>query len=219
MFSLIRGRSISQVQRWTSTRSVLNLRTFLLSTRCNQELNQTKRKPPLISFDQNSQHPSSRVPEEKAVDANGDPLITVERDLPYPYAKRDENRKYFVVFAIGMTLACLVIFNYEKSSSPIINSVLYYLRRSTIGQDALGKDIDFASSWPWIWGTLNTVQGKIDIKFKVKGFERSGYLVLKAERESKRHPFEVEKFVLEVDTKDSKVEYDLMTDPEYEFDL
>ncbi|KAI5955405.1 hypothetical protein CANMA_004622 [Candida margitis] len=147
------------------------------------------------------------------------PPVTIDRELPDPFVKRDENRRYFVFYSIALVVTCAVIFNYEKSSSPIINSSLYFLRRSTIAQDALGKDIEFASSWPWIWGKLNTVQGVIDVKFKVKGNEQKAWVLLNASRESKLHPFQVHKFALEVDTKDAKVEYNLMDDPEFEFDL
>ena len=147
------------------------------------------------------------------------PPVTIDRELPDPFIKRNENRKYFVLYSIALVVTCAVIFNYEKSSSPIINSTLYFLRRSTIAQDAIGKNIEFASSWPWIWGTLNTVQGNIDVKFKVKGDEQKAWVILSATRESKMHPFQVHKFALEVDTKDAKVEYNLMDDPEFEFDL
>ncbi|KAI5955080.1 hypothetical protein KGF54_001641 [Candida jiufengensis] len=147
------------------------------------------------------------------------PPITIERELPDPFTKRDQNRRYFVVYAIAITLSCIFIFNYEKSSSPIVNSTLYFLRRSTIGTDALGSNIEFASNWPWIWGKLNTVQGIIDIKFKVKGSDQKGWVILNATRESKMHPFEIHRFILEVDTNNAKVEYNLMDDPEFEFDL
>lgn len=147
------------------------------------------------------------------------PPVTIDRELPDPFVKRNENRRYFVFYSIALVVTCAVIFNYEKSSSPIINSTLYFLRRSTIAQDALGKNIEFASSWPWIWGKLNTVQGAIDVKFKVKGDDQKAWVLLNATRESKMHPFQVHKFALEVDTKDAKVEYNLMDDPEFEFDL
>ncbi|KAI3406697.1 hypothetical protein KGF56_000543 [Candida oxycetoniae] len=200
---------------FSMSRQVVCLRRFQICTRSFQQ-EQGKEQVNLFTSNNSAQpFQGGRKPNF----GGSKPQITVDRELPYPYKKRDENRIYFVVFAVGITLSCLVIFNYEKSSSPIINSILYYLRRSTIAQDALGKDIDFASSWPWIWGTLNTVQGKIDIKFKVKGSEQKGWLILKADRESKMHPFVISEFVLEVDTPDSKVAYDMRLDPEYEFDL
>ncbi|KAI5965798.1 uncharacterized protein KGF55_001161 [Candida pseudojiufengensis] len=148
------------------------------------------------------------------------PPITIERKLPDPFKKRDQNRRYFIVYAIAITLSCIFIFNYEKSSSPIVNSILYFLRRSQLGNEVLGSNIEFANNWPWIWGKLNTVQGIIDIKFKVKGSNNQiGWIKLNATRQSKMHPFEIHKFILEIDTNDSKVEYNLMDDPEFEFDL
>lgn len=143
------------------------------------------------------------------------PPVTLDRELPDPFADKKKNRYYFVVYGIGVVVSCAIIFNYEKTRSPIINSTLYFLRRSSIAKEQLGEGINFASSWPWISGQLNTVQGKIDIEFQVKGSKRSGTLKLKAYRESKLVGFNVDHFILICDD----TTYDLTKDPEYIFDL
>lgn len=160
------------------------------------------------------------IPHPNVTSADYKPPVTVDRELPDPFAKKKTNRRYFVVYAIGMTVACAIIFNYEKTQSPIITSTLYFLRRSQESIDLLGKDIDFSSSWPWISGQLNTVQGKIDIKFNVKGSLGTGVVKLRATRESKLHPFDIHMFSLEVDGKDgSKKVVDLTKDPNVDFDI
>ncbi|KAG7191324.1 uncharacterized protein KQ657_003565 [Scheffersomyces spartinae] len=141
--------------------------------------------------------------------------VTVDRELPDPFAKKRQNRRYFWAYAIGVTILCGIIFNYEKTRSPIINSTMYFLRRSAVAKDQLGDHIDFKTSWPWIWGKLNTVQGDINIHFDVKGDKGLGELRLKAHRESSRHPFIIEQFVLAKDG----IDHDLTNDPTIDFEI
>ncbi|EMG48316.1 COA1 Cytochrome c oxidase assembly factor 1 [Candida maltosa Xu316] len=167
-----------------------------------------------------SQKASVTIPRPNVTSKDYKPPVTLDRELPDPFRNKKLNRRYFVAYAIGITLSCIFIFNYEKTQSPIITSTLYFLRRSQPSTDSLGKDIDFTSSWPWIWGTLNTVQGIIDIEFKVQGSKGAGVVKLNATRESKLHPFDVHAFVLEIDNKDgSKQIIDLTQDPNIDFDL
>lgn len=148
---------------------------------------------------------------------NGIP-INIERELPDPFKEKRKNRMYFWVYAIGITALCAIIFNYEKSSSPIVNSVLYCLRRSEQGKKYLGSNIGFKSSWPWILGPLNTVKGNIDIEFDVKGDLQTGKLHLKASRSSKLVPFDLEAFELVINDANHTA-VDLMKDPSMDFEL
>lgn len=122
---------------------------------------------------------------------------TVDRELPDPLKPQKENRRYFIVYAIGVAVSCAVIFNYEKTGSPIVNSLMYCLRRSEVAKQSLGDNIGYALGWPWIWGPLNTVQGRIDIQYKVRGDKQGATVFLKANRVSALHPFEVEHLYLE----------------------
>lgn len=142
--------------------------------------------------------------------------VVVDREFPDPFEAKRKNRYYFVFYGVGVTLACLIIFNYEKTRSPVINSVLYCLRRSELTRKELGPNINFKSSWPWIWGELNTMQGRVDIQFAIKGDLNEGTLHLKATRESKMHPFDVHEWKLQI--KDGP-EIDLLKDPSVEFGL
>lgn len=138
--------------------------------------------------------------------------------MPDPFAAKKQNRRYFWVYAVGVTVLCALIFNYEKTRSPIVNSVLYCLRRSEKAKAQLGPNIGFQSSWPWIWGTLNTVKGNIDIEFDVSGDTQSGKLRLKANRTAKFVPFDIEHFVLEVND-EARTSIDLTKDPSFDFEL
>jgi cytochrome c oxidase assembly factor 1 len=82
--------------------------------------------------------------------------------------------KTLPIFIIAITLSSLAIFNYQKSSSSTVNSILYALRTNETARSVLGDEIYFASKVPWISGELNPMQGRIDISFRVKGRKGAG---------------------------------------------
>ena len=77
--------------------------------------------------------------------------------------------KTLPIFVVLITASSLAIFNYQKSSSSTVNSILYALRTNDHARDILGDEIYFASKVPWIQGTMDQVHGTIDISFWVKG--------------------------------------------------
>lgn len=90
--------------------------------------------------------------------------------------------KTFPIFIAIVTVSALGIFNYQKTSSSVVSSTLYALRTSDVGRAELGDKIYFRDSWPWIWGELNQVQGRIDVEFAVKGTKASGMMRFKCRR-------------------------------------
>ena len=145
--------------------------------------------------------------------------VTIDRELPDPFVKKRQNRMYFVAYGIGITVACIFIFNYEKTGSPVVHSVLYFLRRSEQAQKVLGEDISFAQQWPWIWGELNTNQGNVDITFDVSGTKGSGTIKLKANRELKMDPFHIHWWTLDYQEAGESKKLDLLKDSSIEFGL
>lgn len=81
-----------------------------------------------------------------------------------------------------MSVSALGIFNYQKASSSIVASTLYALRTSDIGRSELGDEIYFRDMWPWIWGEMNQLHGRVDITFGVKGTRGRGVMRFKSER-------------------------------------
>lgn len=90
----------------------------------------------------------------------------------------------FLVFAAGMTVACLGIFNYEKVSSPIMNATMYFLRRSEHARELLGSKITYDGLFPWIYGEVNTMKGMVDCTTSICGDKSSALMVLKAEKKA-----------------------------------
>lgn len=59
---------------------------------------------------------------------------------------------------------------------------MYALRTSEVGRKELGDEIYFRDMWPWIWGEMNQLHGKVDITFGVKGTTGRGVMRFKCER-------------------------------------
>jgi cytochrome c oxidase assembly factor 1 len=115
---------------------------------------------------------SSYVP---APAENSGPLLSRRPDRELPSLKKSHIWLKTLPLFIGLIAAsALAIFNYQKSSSSTVNSILYALRTNDTSRQMLGDEIYFASKVPWISGELNQLHGKIDITFWVKGNKGKG---------------------------------------------
>lgn len=106
---------------------------------------------------------------------NSGPLLSrsADRELPSIAPKRRWLRS-IPVFVVIIGASLLGIFNYQKSSSSVVNSTLYALRTSSKAREVLGDEIYFAHKMPWIYGEMNQLHGRIDINFWVKGNKSTG---------------------------------------------
>lgn len=98
-----------------------------------------------------------------------------------------------------MAVSALAIFNYQKTSSPIVASTLYALRTSPRARARLGDDIYFKHAVPWIRGEMNQVRGRIAISFAVRGSRGSGTMRFASHRPSSRALFETTEWCLVMD--------------------
>jgi cytochrome c oxidase assembly factor 1 len=115
---------------------------------------------------------------------NSGPLMERRADRELPDIPTSSGRwmktiPIFLVILVGSTLA---IFNYQKSSSSIVNATLYALRTSPRAREELGDEIYFRDKFPWIWGEMNQLHGRIDISFGVKGNKASGWMKFRSFR-------------------------------------
>ncbi|KAK7978311.1 hypothetical protein PG996_004354 [Apiospora saccharicola] len=101
-----------------------------------------------------------------------------DRELPHVDDYTFQWRRTFPIFVVLITISSLAIFNYQKSSSPVVASTLYALRTSPKARELLGDEIYFKHQIPWISGTMNQLQGRVDVSFKVKG-TRCGEAVMR----------------------------------------
>lgn len=110
-----------------------------------------------------------------APSSNSGPLMERRADRELPSIQSDRRwLRTLPIFAVVVGAAMLGIFNYQKSSSSVVNSTLYALRTSPRGREVLGDEIYFAQQMPWIHGEMNQLHGRIDISFWVKGTKAQG---------------------------------------------
>jgi cytochrome c oxidase assembly factor 1 len=95
---------------------------------------------------------------------------------PHPWLKT------LPLFAAIIAAATLGIFNYQKSSSSVVSSTLFALRTHPRAREALGEQIYFKHKFPWIWGEMNQLHGRINIRYSVKGTKDSGMMTFRSVR-------------------------------------
>ena len=120
--------------------------------------------------------------------------LTVGIDVPQNGMKWMRTVPIFLAVLISSTLA---IFNYQKSSSSVVSSTMYALRTSPKAREYLGDEIYFAHKMPWIWGEMNQLHGRIDIRFEVKGTNNRATLRFKSFRATRQGMFETMEWSLE----------------------
>lgn len=118
---------------------------------------------------------------------NSGPLMTRRSDRALPKITPSYRiwLKSAPIFIAIVTISAVGIFNYQKASSSIVAATLYALRTSEVGRSELGDEIYFRDMWPWIWGEMNQLHGRVDISFGVKGTKGRGVMRFKSERRSR----------------------------------
>ncbi|EHK16015.1 uncharacterized protein TRIVIDRAFT_130884, partial [Trichoderma virens Gv29-8] len=113
-----------------------------------------------------------------------------DRELPDVGQVSQGWRRTMPIFLAVVAVCSVTIFNYQKSSSPIISSTLYALRTSPEANRLLGDEIYFKHQIPWISGEMNQVKGRIDISFSVRGSKAAGVMRFASFRPSNKALFE-----------------------------
>jgi len=119
-----------------------------------------------------------------------------DRELP-EVNKISKWTRTLPIFIGLVAVAAVAIFNYQKSSSPVVAGTLYALRTSPKAREALGDEIYFQEQIPWISGEMNQLQGRIDVSFKVKGTKDTGVMRFASNRPTSRGMFETTEWSLE----------------------
>ena len=140
-------------------------------------------RPLLHSLRPTIRHNTRRTLVAAPKEADG-PLLyrRSDRALP-PLQSSRKFLKTLPLFLIIISASALAIFNYQKSNSSVVTSSLYALRVNPSARAELGEQIYFAHKIPWIWGTIDLLHGKIDIRFAVKGTRGTGEMRFKSLRE------------------------------------
>lgn len=113
------------------------------------------------------------------------PILERRSDRALPESEGRPFLKTLPIFVVVITAAALGIFNYENMSSSVVTSTLYALRTNERARQLLGDEIYFKHKIPWIWGEMNQVKGRIDIKYSVKGTKDSGMMRFRSIRRTR----------------------------------
>lgn len=110
------------------------------------------------------------------------------------------------IFAALIAVSSLAIFNYQKSSSPVVASTLYALRTSPRARALLGDEIYFRHRIPYIAGEMNQLQGRIDVSFSVRGSKGTGVMTFKSFRPTAKGLFETKEWSVVMDGTGEKID-------------
>ncbi|KIY66402.1 DUF1783-domain-containing protein [Cylindrobasidium torrendii FP15055 ss-10] len=142
------------------------------------------------------------------------PTVTMYTDTsrPRPF-KRDlprMRRKWPAVLAFGaLGLSAWVAFytfatNQGKITSSVVQQSLRTVKHDPGAQEVIGEAIRFEPEWwlngdPWILGSVNMLQGHVDLSFRVKGTKGAGTVYFTSIRRDKGMSFEIVRFKLIAD--------------------
>jgi cytochrome c oxidase assembly factor 1 len=99
------------------------------------------------------------------------------RELPDLKHINYHKRQFWFTFPIFiglMAVSALVLFNYQKQESSPVLSSMYALRVNYKAREVLGDNIQMADRFPWIWGSIDSLHGNVDVTFRVKGTRGMG---------------------------------------------
>jgi len=148
--------------------------------------------------------PPKAMPDPVEFSSVAKPGVYYER----PRSKRDlpvVESQWRALVALGLAgiagwgVFLLYATNQERLSSSVVRQILINLRQSDLVLGALGDSARPEPAWylngdPWIDGSINTLQGNIDISFRVKGSKGAGTLYFTSIRREKGQPFTILRF-------------------------
>ncbi|CAD6967008.1 unnamed protein product, partial [Tilletia controversa] len=138
------------------------------------------------------------------------PRTRNSRGLRPELPRLPNNRPLFIALALlgvgGWVAFAQFATNKERLASSAFRSALVQVKDSAAAQRALGDPIMLVPSLvgdPWISGSVNTMQGRVDLSFEVKGAKGKGRAYFTSIRQASHLPFEIIRFLLVTDNGDS----------------
>ncbi|KAJ7583283.1 cytochrome oxidase complex assembly protein 1-domain-containing protein [Mycena floridula] len=122
-----------------------------------------------------------------------------KRDLPRIESRWPQVVSFVVLGVAGWALFLTLMTNQEKMSSSVVKQIMRTLRTDEQVHEVLGEAVRMQGEW-WlngdarIHGRISTMQGNIDVSFKVKGTKGAGTLYFTSIRREKGAPFEILRF-------------------------
>ncbi|EJD05808.1 DUF1783-domain-containing protein, partial [Fomitiporia mediterranea MF3/22] len=130
----------------------------------------------------------------------------IKRDLPIVSSPWLGLAAFGIVGVAGWGAFLAYSTNQERLSSSVVRQILLNLRESPLVREALGEGVRPEPTWylngdPWINGSINMLQGNVDISMRVKGSKGAGTLYFTSIRREKGQSFEILRFKIICDNK------------------
>ncbi|KAJ3875790.1 cytochrome oxidase complex assembly protein 1-domain-containing protein [Lentinula edodes] len=127
------------------------------------------------------------------------PPPALKRDLPRLQKTWPAILAFAVIGVAGWTAFLTFVTNQEKISSSVVQQIMRELREDEELRAVLGDAIRMQGEWwlngdPRIIGSISTMQGNIDVSFRVKGSKGAGTVYFTSIRREKGVPFEILRF-------------------------
>ncbi|KAJ9092079.1 hypothetical protein QFC19_008853 [Naganishia cerealis] len=95
--------------------------------------------------------------------------------------------------------------NAERLSSSVLRQITYQLRNSEEVKAALGDGVRYSENWwgfgePWISGNVNLPQGKVDLKFRIKGDKEHATVYFTSIRPEQNSEFRIVRYKVVTDS-------------------
>ncbi|KAG0227819.1 hypothetical protein BGW42_002700 [Actinomortierella wolfii] len=92
------------------------------------------------------------------------------------------------ILGVGFWAGSLAIAaNHQKQGTSVVKGTLFNVRYDETAKEVLGDGIDYRNpKWPWIYGTVAHLKGKVDIQYDVRGSKGEGRVHFQAYRPEKR---------------------------------
>ncbi|KAF8575786.1 DUF1783-domain-containing protein [Ramaria rubella] len=119
-----------------------------------------------------------------------------KRDLP---ELKSSITFFMLLAALGLSAwSAFILYatNMERLSSSVVRQLSSNLRTTSIVKETLGDNIKFEKKWwlggePWIDGSINLLQGNVDVSFRIEGSKGAGTVYFTSVREEKGRPFTI----------------------------
>ncbi|TXT10927.1 hypothetical protein VHUM_01678 [Vanrija humicola] len=146
------------------------------------------------------------APHEEVFNSPARPRAIYKRPRDLPILKV-RTSFHLALAALGLGAWGLFILhatNNERLSSSVVRQISFQLRNSPEVANLLGDGVKFAPNlWgfgePWIHGSINLMQGRIDLKFRIEGSKQQGTLFFTSIRPQQAASWQILRYKLITD--------------------
>ncbi|RIA96542.1 cytochrome oxidase complex assembly protein 1-domain-containing protein [Glomus cerebriforme] len=120
--------------------------------------------------------------------------------LPRPLPELKNKTTQYIIFGligVGFWIGAIIAsFNYQRLNSSTVQGSLFNLKYHPKSLELLGRNINFASSFSWIKGSINHLKGQVDFQYTVKGDKGKGTVHFHSIRDFHDHKWKIIEFTL-----------------------